>query len=106
MPQPVTEVERICVSFRDQSTDWSWESVIPLLQGRGERIATTSDIGHWFAMTGIFARGAAGRADVGIGPYGELQGVRYKAVGADDSVRPVHSFFPFRGDPHKKSPLL
>ena len=27
-------------------------------------------------------------------------------VGADDSVRPVHSFFPFRGDPHKKSPLL
>ena len=27
-------------------------------------------------------------------------------VGADDSVRPVHSFFLFRGDPHKKSPLL
>ena len=46
------------------------------------------------------------RDDVGIVPYGELQGVRYKAVGADDSVRPVHSFFPFRGDPHKKSPLL
>ena len=33
------------------------------------------------------------RDDVGIVPYGELQGVRYKAVGADDSVRPVHSFF-------------
>ena len=32
-----------------------------------------------FAMTGIFARGAVGRADVGIVPYGELQGVRYKA---------------------------
>ena len=48
----------------------------------------TSDIGHWFAMTGDFARGARGigrrregtppyarfenrcnRADVGIGPY-------------------------------------
>ena len=38
----MTEVERICVSFRDQSADWSWESVIPQHKGRGERIATAS----------------------------------------------------------------
>ena len=61
---------------------------LPLCKGTGARIATTSDIGHWFRNDWVF------------------QGVRYKSVGADDSVRPVHSFFPFRGDPHKKSPLL
>ena len=44
----MTEAERICMSFRDQSADWSWESVIPLCKGRRERIATASDIGHWF----------------------------------------------------------
>ena len=84
------------------------------------------------------ARGAVGRADVGIGPYGGVTrsavqgraggqgrpplrmhyykygswqasaraGATEWIVGVDDSVRPVHSFFPFRGDPHKKSPLL
>ena len=36
----MTEAERICVSFRDQSADWSWESVIPLCKSKGERIAT------------------------------------------------------------------
>ena len=38
------------------------------------RIATTSDIGHWFRNDWFF------------------QGERCKAVGADDSVCPVHSF--------------
>ena len=46
----MTEAERICVSFRDQSADWSWESVIPLHKGRGERIATAS-VRTGFAMT-------------------------------------------------------
>ena len=36
----MTEAERICVSFRDQSADWSWESVTPLCKSKGERIAT------------------------------------------------------------------
>ena len=36
----MTEAEGICVSFRDQSADWSWESVIPLCKSKGERIAT------------------------------------------------------------------
>ncbi len=30
---------------------------------------------------------------MGIGPYGKLQEVRYKAGRADRCVRPVHSFF-------------
>ena len=83
-------------------------------------------------------RGAVGRADVDIGPYGGVTrsavqgraggqgrpplrmhyykygswqasaraGATEWIVGVDDSVRPVHSFFPFRDDPHKKSPLL
>ena len=37
---PVTGSEEIRVSFRDQSADWSWESVIPLCKSKGERIAT------------------------------------------------------------------
>ena len=71
---PVTEVERICVSFRDQSADWSWESVIPLYQGRGERIATTSDIGHWFRNDRVFARSAVQvrRQGEGTPPYGTV----------------------------------
>ena len=40
LPRAVTEAEEIRVSFRDQSADWSWESVMPLCKGRGERIAT------------------------------------------------------------------
>ena len=47
---PVTGAEEIRVSFRDQSADWSWESVIPLHKGRGERIATAS-VRTGFAMT-------------------------------------------------------
>ena len=38
------------------------------------RIATPS-VRTGFAMTWFFARGAVGRADVGIGPYGGVQGV-------------------------------
>ena len=47
----MTEAERICVSFRDQSADWSWESVIPLHKGRGERIATPVTSVTAIAMT-------------------------------------------------------
>ena len=50
----MTEAEGICVSFRDQSADWSWESVIPLCKSKGDADCYTSDIGHWFAMTGFF----------------------------------------------------
>ena len=60
----MTEAERICVSFRDQSADWSWESVIPLCKSKGERIATAS-VRTGFAMTWFFARNAVGRDDVG-----------------------------------------
>ena len=93
----MTEVERICVSFRDQSADWSWESVIPQRKGRGERIATAS-VRTGFAMTHYKGCDTAGRCrhrplrkrykrcggrdDVSIGPYGWV-------VGADDPVRPV-----------------
>ena len=50
LPQPVTGAEEIRVSFRDQSADWSWESVIPLHKSKGERIATAS-VRTGFAMT-------------------------------------------------------
>ena len=105
LPRPVTEVERICVSFRDQSADWSWESVIPLHQGRGERIATTSDIGHWFRNDRDFCKGCGGAGRCGHRPlrrgYKECGSWQASAragptewiVGADDSVCPVHSFF-------------
>ena len=64
----MTEAEKTCVSFRDQSADWSWESVIPLHKSKGERIATAS-VRTGFAMTG-FTWSAVRQADVGIGPYG------------------------------------
>ena len=91
----MTEAERICVSFRDQSADWSWESVIPQRKGRGERIATASDIGHWFAMThykkcGVSPDGRTeasaptecnkrcnGRATARVAPTEALQEVRW-----------------------------
>ena len=57
----MTEAEGICVSFRDQSADWSWESVIPLCKSKGERIATTS-VGTGFAMTWFFMGAGQGRA--------------------------------------------
>ena len=68
----MTEAERICVSFRDQSANWSWESVIPLRKGRGERIATAS-VRTGFAMTWFLqgVRCKSGRADRGVRPYGE-----------------------------------
>ena len=46
----------INLSFRDQSADWSWESVIPLCKSKGERIATAS-VRTGFAMTPL-TRGA------------------------------------------------
>ena len=73
LPQPVTGSEEIRVSFRDQSADWSWESVIPLHKGRGERIATAS-VRTGFAMTGSFTWGAAVivRRREGTPPYEDL----------------------------------
>ena len=71
----MTEAERTCVSFRDQSADWSWETVIPLHKGRGERIATAS-VRTGFAMTESFTRSAVRnrRADRGVRPYGSVTG--------------------------------
>ena len=70
----------------------------PLRMGRGVRIATASDIGHWFAMTRFFARSAVqgrlgrteasaptdgykecnGRATARVAPTEALQGVRWR----------------------------
>ena len=60
------------------------ESVIPLCKGPGGRIATTSDIGHWFRNDRRFYKGC------GATPGGGLGAARPTAwlVGADDPVRP------------------
>ena len=58
-----------------------------------------------FAMTGIFAWGAVGRADVGIGPYGELQGVRYKAGRRAEGSPPCKFDF-VRRDGRGRTPSL
>ena len=42
----MTEAERTCVSFRDQSADWSWESVIPLHKSKGDADCH-SQCAHW-----------------------------------------------------------
>ena len=41
-------------------------------EGTGDADCHSSDIGHWFAMTGFFTRSRckAGRADRGVRPYG------------------------------------
>ena len=104
----MTEAERTCVSFRDQSADWSWESVIPLHKGRGERIATAG-VRTGFAMTPL-TRGAVQdrRADVGIGPYenatrgamgGRPQGspLRSAARNVWAGYRPLRKFFDREG---------
>ena len=70
---PVTGAEEIRVSFRDQSADWSWESVIPLHKSKGERIATAS-------------------LRTGLAMTGGLQGVRYKAGRV---VREADPYTPF-----------
>ena len=71
-------------SFRDQCAHWSWESVIPSHKSKGGRIATTSDIGHWFRNDRRFYKGR------GATPGGGLREARATAclVGADDPVRP------------------
>ena len=58
--------------------------------GRGTRgrIAT----GAKCPRNDTFTRSAVGRADVGIGPYGGLQGVRYKAGRV---VREADPYTPF-----------
>ena len=78
LPQPVTGAEEIRVSFRDQSADWSWESVIPLHKSKGERIATAS-VRTGFAMTGSFTGGAVRRAVGDAGPYGGDKGCGRRA---------------------------
>ena len=69
----MTEAERICVSFRDQSADWSWESVIPLRKSKGDADCH-SQCAHWLRNDREFYIGAGNvrRADVGIGPYGSV----------------------------------
>ena len=71
-------------SFRDQCAHWSWESVIPSHKSKGGRIATTSDIGHWFRNDRRFYK------ECGATPGGGLREARATAwlVGADDPVRP------------------
>ena len=105
MPRPVTEVERTCVSFRDQSADWSWESVIPLHQGRGERIATTSDIGHWFRNDRDFCKGCGGAGRCGHRPLRRGQEVRYKA-GRRAEGSPPYKFDFVRRDGRSRTPPL
>ena len=88
MPQPVTGAEEIRVSFRDQSADWSWESVIPLHKSKGERIATAS-VRTGFAMTGSFTGGAVGGPSGTPAPTEGLHGVRYKIGGRTGASAPT-----------------
>ena len=84
----MTEVERICVSFRDQSADWSWESVIPLYQGRGERIATPVNR-SLVRNDRVFARSAVQvrRRGEGTPPYGTVcRGGRPCPPGLDNAT--------------------
>ena len=46
LPRPVTGAEEIRVSFRDQSADWSWKSVIPLHKSKGDADCH-SQCAHW-----------------------------------------------------------
>ena len=71
LPQPVTGAEEIRMSFRDQSADWSWESVIPLHKSKGDADCH-SQCAHWLRNDREFYRGCGRRADVGIGPYGYI----------------------------------
>ncbi len=79
----MTEVERICVSFRDQSADWSWESVIPLYQGRGERIATAVNR-SLVRNDMVFCKECGARLGGGVRAPRPTE----RFVGADDPVRP------------------
>ena len=56
---------------------------------KGERIATTSDIGHWFRNDRV-TRSAADdrRRGEGTPPYGGQQGVRGKVERADVGIGP------------------
>jgi hypothetical protein len=38
------------LSLRDQFSNWSWQSVFSFVK---ETDSHTSDIGHWFGMTGL-----------------------------------------------------
>ena len=63
------------VRYRDVSPSRGFAVPAPFRQGGqgdGDADCHTSDIGHWFAMTGFFTRSRckAGRADRGVRPYG------------------------------------
>ena len=71
LPRPVTRAKEIRVSFRDQSADWSWESVIPLYKSKGDADCH-SRCAHRLRNDMVFTRGAVQnqRADRGVRPYG------------------------------------
>ena len=52
---PVTGAEEIRVSFRDQSADWSWESVIPLRKSKGDADCH-SQCAHWLRNDTFYKR--------------------------------------------------
>ena len=68
LPQPVTGAEEIRVSFRDQSADWSWESVIPLHKSKGDADCH-SQCAHWLRNDREFYMGCGVRAVGDAGPY-------------------------------------
>ena len=55
LPQPVTGAEEIRVSFRDQSADWSWESVISLRKSKGDADCH-SQCAHWLRNDTFYKR--------------------------------------------------
>ena len=73
----MTEAERTCVSFRDQSADWSWESVIPLHKSKGDADCH-SQCAHWL------------RNDT-------LQGVRCVVGGRTEASAPTDSLIAGEG---------
>ena len=76
---PVTGAEEIRVSFRDQSADWSWESVIPLCKSKGDADCH-SQCAHWL------------RNDT-------LQGVRCVVGGRTEASAPTDSLIAGEGGP-------
>ena len=76
---PVTGAEEIRVSFRDQSADWSWESVIPLRKSKGDADCH-SQCAHWL------------RNDT-------LQGVRCVVGGRTEASAPTDSLIAGEGGP-------
>ena len=75
------------LSFRDRCAHRSWESVIPLHKAKGVRIATTSDIGHWFRNDTL--QEMLRLSDGGLGAARPTEHIRARGDGRCGLPRPV-----------------